>query len=90
MPDLPSGAPRQLDWLKRPLPLTIALLVAAAVGLGANACLVGRAYLYGLMAGGQAGVSRALDILTAELERTMQLLGATSVAELTPETVRLR
>jgi L-lactate dehydrogenase (cytochrome) len=64
--------------------------VVAAVALGARACLVGRAYLYGLMAGGERGVQRAADILTRELTRTMQLLGVASVAELTPERVRLR
>ncbi len=56
--------------------------VVAAVAMGATACLVGRAYLYGLMAGGQRGVTRSLDILEAEVVRTMQLLGVTSVAEL--------
>jgi L-lactate dehydrogenase (cytochrome) len=64
--------------------------IVAAVALGARACLVGRAYLYGLMAGGERGVQRAVDILSQELVRTMQLLGVTSVAELTPETIRLR
>jgi L-lactate dehydrogenase (cytochrome) len=64
--------------------------VVAAVAMGARACLVGRAYLYGLMAGGERGVQRAADILSREVTRTMQLLGVTSVAELTPERVRLR
>jgi L-lactate dehydrogenase (cytochrome) len=64
--------------------------IVAAVAFGARACLVGRAYLYGLMAGGERGVQRAADILTREITRTMQLLGVASVAELTPERVRLR
>jgi L-lactate dehydrogenase (cytochrome) len=64
--------------------------VVAAVAMGARACLVGRAYLYGLMAGGERGVQRAADILAKEVARTMQLLGVTSVAELTPDRVRLR
>jgi L-lactate dehydrogenase (cytochrome) len=64
--------------------------VVAAVAFGARACLIGRAYLYGLMAGGELGVQRAADILSREVSRTMQLLGAASVAELTPERVRLR
>jgi L-lactate dehydrogenase (cytochrome) len=64
--------------------------VVAAVALGARACLVGRAYLYGLMAGGERGVQRAADILAREITRTMQLLGVASVAELTPERARLR
>ena len=64
--------------------------VVAAVAMGARACLVGRAYLYGLMAGGERGVQRAADILAREVLRTMQLLGVPSVAELTPDRVRLR
>ena len=64
--------------------------VVAAVALGARACLVGRAYLYGLMAGGERGVQRAADILAREITRTMQLLGVASVAELTQDRVRLR
>jgi L-lactate dehydrogenase (cytochrome) len=57
----------------------------AAVARGADAVLVGRAYLYGLMAGGEAGVSRALEILTDQVTRTMRLLGVTSLRELTPD-----
>jgi len=64
--------------------------VVAAVALGARACLVGRAYLYGLMAGGERGVQRVADIFTKEISRTLQLLGVASVAELTPDRVRLR
>jgi L-lactate dehydrogenase (cytochrome) len=64
--------------------------VVAAIAMGARAVLVGRAYLYGLMAGGEAGVQRALDILAADVRRTMALLGVTSVAELTPAHARLR
>jgi L-lactate dehydrogenase (cytochrome) len=64
--------------------------VVAAVALGAKACLVGRAYLYGLMAGGERGVRRAVDILTSEIIRTMQLLGADSVRGLERAHVRLR
>ncbi|MDL9978373.1 alpha-hydroxy acid oxidase [Microbacterium candidum] len=63
--------------------------VVAAIALGARFVLVGRAYLYGLMAGGEAGVDRAVQILRSEVERTMQLLGVASVAELTPDQVRL-
>jgi L-lactate dehydrogenase (cytochrome) len=63
--------------------------VVAAVAMGARACLVGRAYLYGLMAGGERGVQRAADILTKEITRTMQLLGTARVAELAG-TARLR
>jgi L-lactate dehydrogenase (cytochrome) len=64
--------------------------VVAAVALGARACLVARAYCYGLMAGGEPGVQRAADLLRAELVRTMALLGVGSVGDLTPDRVRLR
>src|SRR3954464_4441196 len=64
--------------------------VVAAVAFGARACLVGRAYLYGLMAGGERGVQRVADILAAEVARTLQLLGVASVGDLTPDRVRLR
>jgi L-lactate dehydrogenase (cytochrome) len=56
--------------------------VVVALALGADAGVLGRAYLYGLMAGGEAGVDRALDLLTGQFMSTMQLLGVTSVAEL--------
>ena len=64
--------------------------VVAAVALGARACLVGRAYLYGLMAAGERGVQRAADILAAEAATTMALLGVTSVADLRRDHVSLR
>ena len=56
--------------------------VVVALALGADAAVLGRAYLYGLMAGGSAGVDRALDLLTGQFRSTMQLLGVTSVADL--------
>ena len=55
---------------------------AVALALGADAVVLGRAYLYGLMAGGEAGVDRALDLLARQFKSTMQFLGMTSVAEL--------
>jgi len=61
--------------------------VVAAFALGARFTLVGRAYLYGLMAGGEAGVQRAVDILAGQIGRTMRLLGVTSLQELTPRHV---
>ena len=64
--------------------------VVAAVASGARAALVGRAYLYGLMAGGERGVQKAADILSGEIRSTMALLGVTSCAELGPRHVRLR
>lgn len=63
--------------------------VVAALALGARATLVGRAYLYGLMAGGERGVDRAAEILSREVRRTMALLGVASVDELGPQHVRL-
>lgn len=56
--------------------------IVAAIALGARFTLVGRAYLYGLMAGGEAGVVRAIEILSQQVTRTMRLLGVTSLDEL--------
>lgn len=64
--------------------------VVAAVGLGARAAMIGRAYLYGLMAGGERGVDRALAILREDVVRTMRLLGARSIDELDASCVTLR
>jgi len=64
--------------------------VLVAVALGARAALVGRAYLYGLMAGGQRGVQRAADILSSELRRSQQLLGAPGLGDIEPGQVTLR
>jgi L-lactate dehydrogenase (cytochrome) len=64
--------------------------VLAAVALGARAALIGRAYLYGLMAGGRLGVEKAVTILAGEIVRTLQLIGVKSVDELRPSHVRLR
>ena len=61
--------------------------IVAAIALGARCTLVGRAYLYGLMAGGEAGVNRAIDILHSGIIRTMGLLGVTCLEELSPEHV---
>ena len=61
--------------------------IAAAVALGADYTLVGRAYMYGLMAGGQRGVARMLDIMEDQLRRTLRLCGVTRVSDLTPEHV---
>ncbi|HLT61762.1 MAG TPA: alpha-hydroxy-acid oxidizing protein, partial [Microlunatus sp.] len=63
--------------------------IVAAMALGANFTMVGRAYLYGLMAGGEAGVDRMIEILTSQITRTMKLLGARSVEELEPSMVTL-
>lgn len=56
--------------------------LAIALALGADLGVVGRPYLYGLAAAGEAGVTRVIDLLAAGLRRTMQLLGVTTIAEL--------
>jgi L-lactate dehydrogenase (cytochrome) len=61
--------------------------IAKALCLGADAVLIGRAYGYGLAAAGEAGVARALEILRADLMRTMKLLGAASLRDLTRDKV---
>jgi L-lactate dehydrogenase (cytochrome) len=58
--------------------------IVAAIALGARFTLIGRAYLYGLMAGGREGVDRTIQILTEQITRTMRLLGVASLDELTP------
>ena len=63
--------------------------VIAAVALGADGAMIGRAYLYGLMAGGAEGVVRALEIFTQEMTRTVQLLGASKISELNSQHVSL-
>jgi len=63
--------------------------IVAAIALGARFTMVGRAYLYGLMAGGRAGVDRTIAILRSDIERTMRLLGATCLEELAPRHVTL-
>jgi L-lactate dehydrogenase (cytochrome)/glycolate oxidase len=62
--------------------------VVAALASGAKFTWIGRAYLYGLMAGGKPGVDRALEIMQTQITRTMKLLGVRTVAELNPEHVR--
>lgn len=59
--------------------------VIKALAMGATACSIGRGYLYGLGAGGQTGVERALTLLRAEIERDMALLGVTKVSDITRE-----
>lgn len=62
--------------------------IIKAIALGAKGCLIGRAYLYGLAAGGEAGVDRVYEILRDEMHRTMQLIGCSSVNELNSSYVR--
>ncbi|MCH6230045.1 alpha-hydroxy-acid oxidizing protein [Microbacterium sp. CFH 31415] len=61
--------------------------IVASIALGAKFTLIGRAYLYGLMAGGRQGVDRTIAILRSEIERTMKLLGVATLAELEPRHV---
>lgn len=61
--------------------------IVKALALGASACTMGRTYLYGLGAAGEAGVEKALSMLTTETVRTMQLLGATRLADITASSV---
>ena len=62
--------------------------VVAALATGAKFTWIGRAYLYGLMAGGKPGVDKALEIMRMQIIRTMKLLGARTVTELNPDHVR--
>jgi len=62
--------------------------VIKALALGTQAVMLGRATLYGLIAGGEAGVERALTILTSEIDRVLGELGCNAVTDLTPAMVR--
>jgi len=64
--------------------------VIKALALGARAVLVGRPYLYGLAAGGEAGVARAIELLQAEIARNMALMGLKSISDITPACLRKR
>jgi len=64
--------------------------IVKAMALGASACMVGRAYLYGLAAVGERGVDGVLKLLAADMERTMALIGCRSVAELGTSLVQWR
>jgi (S)-mandelate dehydrogenase len=59
--------------------------IVKAIALGAQGVLIGRSTLYGVCAGGEPGALRALEILRDEFTRTMQLCGARTVAEITPD-----
>lgn len=64
--------------------------IVAALCAGADFVLIGRAYLYGLMAGGEEGVSRAIELLAKEVEVNMQLMGAASIKDLGESLIRRR
>jgi len=59
--------------------------IMRALALGARGCMIGRAYVYGLGAGGKAGVAKAIDILTKELSVTMALTGTNSIKDIGPQ-----
>ena len=61
--------------------------VLTAIALGATGCSIGRPYLYGLAAGGEAGVARVLSIFRSEIERDMCLMGRARVADITADDV---
>jgi L-lactate dehydrogenase (cytochrome) len=61
--------------------------IVKALALGATACLAGRAHFYALGAGGERGVAHALDLLTADVRRTMALIGAPTVPAITRDLV---
>jgi L-lactate dehydrogenase (cytochrome) len=63
--------------------------IVAALALGADAVMAGRAYLYGIMAGGERGVERAVEILRAEYQRGLQLLGLDATSKLARHHVSL-
>jgi isopentenyl diphosphate isomerase/L-lactate dehydrogenase-like FMN-dependent dehydrogenase len=64
--------------------------IIKALALGANACSIGRSFLWGLSAGGEAGVTRALELLDRELDNAMALLGTPSLSDITRDHVRFR
>ena len=64
--------------------------IVASLCAGADFVLIGRAYLYGLMAGGEQGVTRAIELLAKEVEVAMQLMGAASIADLDESLIRRR
>jgi L-lactate dehydrogenase (cytochrome) len=64
--------------------------VFAALALGAKGAFIGRAYLYGIMAGGELGVDRVIEIMRRDLINTMALTGARSITELQKNGARFR
>ena len=64
--------------------------VLAAIALGADAVLIGRAYLYGAMAAGKFGVEKVVEMFRFEMETAMKLMGAKNLSELTPDFINIR
>jgi isopentenyl diphosphate isomerase/L-lactate dehydrogenase-like FMN-dependent dehydrogenase len=63
--------------------------IAKSLCLGANATMIGRPFLYGLAAGGEAGVSRVIQILREEFDRALRLMGCSAPGELNRSNVRI-
>ncbi len=83
LPDVRRELPRDIEvWIDTGI--MSGADIVASIALGATFTLIGRAYLYGLMAGGQAGVDRAIQILADEVVRTMKLLGVDTLDDLDP------
>lgn len=81
----PSVTWEDADWMIREWNGPFAI---KALSLGAKAVMAGRAYLYGLGAGGEAGVDRALQLLITDIKRRLRLVGCTSVQQLDGKYVR--
>jgi L-lactate dehydrogenase (cytochrome) len=81
-----DAASSSLDALPR-IADAVGTHVLKALALGAKACLIGRAYLYGLCAGGEAGVGRSLAVLRQEIARDMALIGAQTIDGITKDKV---
>ena len=64
--------------------------VLAAIALGADAVLIGKAYLYGAMAAGKSGVEKVVEMFRFEMETALKLMGAKNLSELTPDFVNIR
>ena len=64
--------------------------VVKAIAMGADACLLGRGYAYGMAAAGEAGIDRAIEIFKADIIRTLKLLGCPSISQLDASYVSLR
>jgi L-lactate dehydrogenase (cytochrome) len=64
--------------------------VVKALALGARACMIGKAFNYGVAAAGQTGVEKAIDILQTEIDRTLALIGRPTLADLDRSAVSMR
>jgi L-lactate dehydrogenase (cytochrome) len=88
LPDVAQAVPRTEVYIDGGI--TDGADALAAIALGARGVFVGRAHLYGLMAGGAAGVQKVVDLFRDQLTTQMALLGVRSLSELTPEHIRFR